>query len=66
MFSSALFLPENTLKTTQNPYINYHPSFKFCTDRNGINEQNTHSKHKEKDNLRKGWLLFVSDIPALE
>ena len=24
------------------------------TDRNGVNKQNTHTKHSEKDNTRKG------------
>ena len=34
------------------------------TDRNGANEQNTHITHKERDNLRKGLLMLVTDIPA--
>ena len=33
-------------------------------DRNGANEQNTHITHKERDNLRKGLLMLVTDIPA--
>ena len=33
------------------------------TDKNSANERNTHTKCKEKDNFRKGWLVLVSDTP---
>ena len=28
------------------------------TDRNGVNKQNTHTKHPEKDNTGKGYLVW--------
>ena len=35
------------------------------TDRIGVNEQNRHTTHKEKDNFRKGKLMLVI-APILE